>query len=49
LRFRLLLGIKKVFDEHKIEIPFPHRTVYLRQEKNPYELPEASNAANELD
>lgn len=49
LRFRLLLGIKKVFDEHKIEIPFPHRTVYLRQEKNSYELPEASNAANELD
>lgn len=37
MRFRLLLGIKKVFDAHRIEIPFPHRTVYLKNEKNPYE------------
>jgi small-conductance mechanosensitive channel len=28
----LLKSIKKSFDQNAIEIPFPHRTVYLRNE-----------------
>lgn len=30
----LLKSIKKEFDQHDIEIPFPHRTVYIRNEFN---------------
>ena len=35
LKFDLLKSVKERFDKLGLEIPFPHRTVYLRQDKNP--------------
>jgi len=32
MKFDLLKSIKKIFDVNDIEIPFPHRTLYLRTE-----------------
>lgn len=32
IKFDLLKSIKKIFDANDIEIPFPHRTLYLRTE-----------------
>lgn len=34
MKFDLLKQIKKVFDQNDVEIPFPHRTVYLRTESD---------------
>lgn len=33
-----LRRIKQAFDANKIEIPFPHRTVYFGQESNPFNI-----------
>jgi small-conductance mechanosensitive channel len=33
-----LRRIKYAFDEHDIEIPFPHRTVYMGEASKPFEL-----------
>lgn len=33
-----LRRIKHAFDEHNIEIPFPHRTIYFGEESNPFNL-----------
>jgi len=35
LKFDILKSVKERFDALGLEIPFPHRTVYLRQDKNP--------------
>lgn len=32
MKFDLLKSVKKIFDANDIEIPFPHRTLYLRTE-----------------
>lgn len=34
-----LRRIKLAFDEHHIEIPFPHRTIYFGEESKPVDLP----------
>jgi small-conductance mechanosensitive channel len=36
LRDSISVEIKKAFDEHDIEIPFPHRTIYTGSETTPF-------------
>jgi small-conductance mechanosensitive channel len=36
LRNRIPIEIKEAFDEHDIEIPFPHRTLYTGAETDPF-------------
>ncbi len=38
LRNSLPVEIKEAFDEHGIEIPFPHRTIYTGEETKPFPL-----------
>lgn len=45
MKFDLLKSIKKIFDANDIEIPFPHRTLYLRTE--PDKKPHFSHTSSE--
>jgi small-conductance mechanosensitive channel len=38
LRDSISVEIKKAFDEHDIEIPFPHRTIYTGSETEPFPI-----------
>ena len=42
LRNSIPLEIKEAFDEHGIEIPFPHRTLYTGAETEPFPVQDAS-------
>jgi small-conductance mechanosensitive channel len=33
VRTEIITGIKNAFDEARIEMPFPHRTVYFGEDK----------------
>jgi len=38
IRTQIPIAVKKAFDEHNIEIPFPHRTLYTGSETTPMPL-----------
>ena len=46
LRNSIPLEIKEAFDEHGIEIPFPHRTLYTGAETEPFPVQDASEPAS---
>jgi small-conductance mechanosensitive channel len=41
LRNSIPIEIKEAFDEHDIEIPFPHRTLYTGSETSPFPVQQA--------
>jgi small-conductance mechanosensitive channel len=41
LRNSIPVEIKEAFDEHDIEIPFPHRTLYTGSETTPFPVQQA--------
>ena len=45
IRTQIPLAVKDAFDEHEIEIPFPHRTLYTGSETRPMPVRIADNAA----
>jgi small-conductance mechanosensitive channel len=44
LRNSIPVEIKEAFDEHGIEIPFPHRTLYTGSETSPFPVQQAPDA-----
>jgi len=45
LRNSIPIEIKEAFDEHGIEIPFPHRTLYTGSETSPFPVQQATEAS----
>ncbi|WP_103020168.1 mechanosensitive ion channel family protein [Salinibacter altiplanensis] len=46
LRNSIPIEIKEAFDEHGIEIPFPHRTLYTGSETTPFPVQQANGEAD---
>ena len=44
LRNSLPMDVKTAFDEHDIEIPFPHRTIYTGSETEPFPIRQSGDA-----
>lgn len=45
LRDSIAIDIKEAFDEHDIEIPFPHRTIYTGVETDPFPIRQSNEVA----